>query len=249
MLYIILFVLGAAWGSFLNAATIRIQNGKTFVTGRSACMRCGTGINWHDLIPIAGYLLLGGKCRSCRGRISARYIAVEFFVAGLFVLGAFAAHTPLEALLYLAVVSFFTVLFLYDASTYLVPDKIVVPAIIIIGLLNMQATGSVLSLLLGSLFGGAWFLAQFLVSRGRWVGGGDIRLGVLMGVLLGHQMVWLSLGIAYIGGSIIAIALVLARRARLNGKVPFATFLLPAAFVAWMWGAEIFAWYRNIVGF
>lgn len=216
--------------------------------GRSACAHCNKHIPWFDLFPVVSWVVLGGKCRRCKNRLSVQYALSEAGVGALFVLGAFVAATPLQALLYLAVVSFFTVLFIYDANTYLVPDKIVVPAIIIIGLLNIQVAGSALSLLLGGLFGGAWFLAQFLVSRGRWVGGGDIRLGVLMGVLLGHPLIWLGLGIAYIGGSIIAIALVLSRRAQLTGKVPFATFLLPAAFVTWIWGAEIFAWYRNIVG-
>lgn len=248
MVYIILFALGAAWGSFLNVAACRIQERRSFVRGRSVCVRCGTVLHWHDLIPVASWLLLWGRCRYCRKHFSVQYLASELAVGGLFVLGAFVVATPIHALLYLAVVSFCTVLFIYDVRTYIVPDKIVIPAIAAIGALNFIIAEDGASLVVGALFGAAWFLAQFLVSRGRWVGGGDIRLGALLGVLLGHPMVWLGLGLAYVGGSVVSLALVATTRITLKSRLPFAAFLLPAAFAAWVFGDAVWGWYARFIG-
>ncbi|MBI1961427.1 MAG: prepilin peptidase [Parcubacteria group bacterium] len=248
MLYAILFVLGAAWGSFLNVVACRLQAGQQFLEGRSVCARCRRKLHWHDLVPVVSFLALWGKCRFCKKRISAQYLLSELGTGALFVLGAGMVFSPLSSLLYLAVVSFFVVLFVYDLRTYVIPDKIVIPGIIVIGALNALAAGPAVPLLLGALLGGLWFLAQFLVSRGRWVGGGDIRLGVLMGALLGYPMVFLGLGIAYVGGSIIALVLIAARLTTFKSRLPFATLLLPAAFAAWLWGEAIWAWYRTIIG-
>ena len=212
------------------------------------CAHCGRKLHWHDLVPVASFLALRGRCRFCKKRISAQYLLSELGTGALFVLGSGAVFSPLSSLLYLAVVSFFVVLFVYDLRTYVIPDKIVIPGIIVIGGLNALSAGSAVSLLLGAFFGGLWFLAQFLVSRGRWVGGGDIRLGALMGALLGYPMVFLGLGIAYVGGSIIALVLIAARLTTLKSRLPFATLLLPATFAAWREGEAIWAWYRTIIG-
>jgi len=248
MLYVLLFVLGAAWGSFLNVIACRIPEGRSFVRGRSMCAHCGAQLRWHDLIPVASWLLLWGKCRYCGTHVSIQYLLSELGVGALAVFGAFVVTTPVHALIYGAVVSFFTVLFIYDLRTYIVPDSIAIPAIVVIGGLNVVMVSDSASLLLGGAFGGAWFLVQFLLSRGRWVGGGDVRLGVLMGVLLGHPLVWLGLGLAYVGGSAVAAVLVATTRLTLKSRLPFATLLLPAAFAAWVFGEGLWNWYRAFIG-
>ncbi len=235
-------------GSFLNVVACRVQRGQSFLRGRSVCVHCGTQLHWHDLIPVASWLLLFGKCRYCKKHVSAQYLLSELAVGALAVLGAFVVTSPIHGLVYAAVVGFFTVLFIYDLRTYIVPDNIAIPAIVVIGGLNATMAGDGASLLLGAASGGVWFLAQFLVSRGRWVGGGDIRLGVLMGVLLGYPLVWLGLGFAYVGGSIVALALVAATRLKLSSRMPFATLLLPATFAAWVWGEGAWDWYSRLVG-
>ncbi|MBI2636903.1 MAG: prepilin peptidase [Parcubacteria group bacterium] len=248
MLYVLLFILGSAWGSFLNVVACRLQARQPFLAGRSVCVRCGKRIRWHDLFPVVSFLTLRGRCRFCGARISVQYLASELAVGALAVLGAFVVSSPVHALLYLAVVSFFTVVVIYDARTYVIPDRIVIPAIVVIGLLNAAVLSAARPLALGAFVGGLWFLAQFALSRGRWVGGGDIRLGVLIGVLLGYPMVWVGLGVAYIGGSAVALALVAAKRVTFGSRLPFATLLLPATFATWLWGSEIWVWYRSMIG-
>lgn len=232
----------------MNVVACRIEERKSFLGGRSVCAHCGKILHWHDLIPVASWLLLWGKCRYCRKHFSVQYLLSELGVGALAIFGAFVVAAPIHALTYFAVVSFFTVLFIYDLRTYVVPDKVVIPAIAVVGLLNSIMVEDDVSLLLGAAFGGAWFLVQFLVSRGKWVGGGDIRLGLLMGALLGHPFVWLGLGLAYVGGSIVALALVATTHATLKSRLPFATLLLPATFAVWIFGEGLWSWYRAFIG-
>lgn len=242
------FLFGASIGSFLNVVICRLQKRESFIHGRSHCPHCRAKLHWHDLLPIVSFMCLGGKCRYCRKTISWRYLFIEITTGALFVLGSLSVADNWQLLIYLVAVSFFTVLFVYDSETYIVPDSVSLPAIAIIFLLNLFSGANLVSLVLGAIIGGGWFLAQFVLSRGRWVGGGDIRLGLLIGVLVGWPMIGLSLMIAYVGGSIIAVALVLLRRAKFGSRLPFATFLLPAALATWLWGRQIWAVYTNWLG-
>jgi prepilin signal peptidase PulO-like enzyme (type II secretory pathway) len=248
MIFALLFIFGAALGSFLNVIAVRLQERRPFLFNRSQCQHCARVLRWYQLIPVVSYIAIRGKCSACKKPISIQYLLVELATGGLFVLGGVVVTTAFDALLYVVVVSFFLILFLYDYKTYLVPDKVAIPGIIIIGFLNVFSGALLNSILLGGVFGGAWFLAQFILSRGKWVGGGDIRLGMLMGVLLGHPLIWLGLGAAYIGGSVIALGLMLTRRKSLKSRLPFATLLLPASFVVWLWGDSLWAWYSQLIG-
>ncbi|MDP6571435.1 MAG: prepilin peptidase [Patescibacteria group bacterium] len=248
MLYLILFIFGSFWGSFLNVVACRLQKKRAFIGGRSMCPKCGKNIHWHDLFPLISWISLGGKCRFCKKPISVQYLLVEVATGLLFALGLAVVTDIASGILYLAVISFFVILFVYDSRTYIIPDKIVLPAIVIIFAVNALATGSISRLILGGLLGGLWFLIQFVISRGRWVGGGDIRLGIMMGVLLGHPLIWLGLGLAYVGGSIIALLLILTKQKSLKSRLPFATLLLPATFIVWIWGIRIWEWYSSIIG-
>ena len=200
---VLLIFLGASWGSFLNVIAYRTSKKESFLKGRSKCVHCHNVLYWYDMIPIFSWIFLRGKCRFCAKSISTRYLLVEIFTGLLFVFGGLLIVDLVEIALYIAVVSFFVVLFIYDAIAFIVPDRIVVPAIIIIFALNLFVAQDIASILLGGLVGGLWFLIQFILSKGRWVGGGDIRIGILMGFLVGYPLIWLSLGIAYIAGSIV----------------------------------------------
>lgn len=242
------FIFGAAMGSFLNVVICRLQTRESFIHGRSHCPHCRAKLHWHDLLPLVSFMCLGGHCRYCRKTISWRYLLIEIITGALFVLGAASGLGWLQLLIYLVAVSFFIVLFVYDSETYIVPDSVSLPAIGIIFLLNLLGGASWTALLLGALVGGGWFLAQFIVSSGRWVGGGDIRLGLLIGVLVGFPMIGLSLMIAYVGGSIIAIGLLLAGRAKFGSRLPFATIVLPASLITWLYGGQIWQTYVNWLG-
>ena len=249
LILLAVFWLGAAAGSFLQVVIYRLRRQEAWWAGRSYCPHCRRRIRWYDLFPLVSFLILRGRCRFCRRRLARQYPLVELAAGGLFFLGALYLPWDLTLVTYWAAVAFFTVLFVYDAAYYLVPDKVSLPAIAVIFLLNLMRGLSLGPLVLGAALGGAWFLAQFLVSRGRWVGGGDIRLGLLLGVLLGYPLLVLGLLLTYIGGSLIALFLLGLGRKKLDSRLPFATMLLPSALAVFLWGENIWRWYGSWLGF
>jgi len=248
-LSVILFVFGASIGSFLNVVAGRFGTKRSFTTGRSHCPYCDHALRWFELIPILSWILQRARCRACKKVLSPQYIIVEV-VTGLLLLGVLAfSDSILKSLLYVTVVSFFIVLFLVDLRLYVIPDEISIPAIILVGVLNSISAGTPIPFILGAVGGAFWFWLQFAVSKGVWVGGGDIRLGALMGALLGYGYVWLGLMVSYVGGSIVALALILFGKKHMKSQLPFATILLPGAFVTWMFGQELWMWYSGLIGF
>lgn len=245
----IIFLFGAAVGSFLNVVIHRLQRGESFIRGRSHCPHCRHTLAWHDLLPVISFFILGRRCRHCQAKISWQYPLVELVLGLLFAFGLWAVDGFWPLLVYFTAAFFFVALWVSDATTYLIPDKLSLPAIVVVFVLNWLSGVRPTSLLLGAVLGGLWFLLQFVFSRGRWVGGGDVRLGILIGSLLGYPLVFVGLALAYIGGSLVAIALLLSGRRRLGSRLPFATMLLPSALAGWLWGAELWQWYLGVLGF
>lgn len=244
---IILFMLGACFGSFLNVVALRSISKRSFLLGRSECPNCKRTLLWHDLVPVLSWLFLRGRCRFCRKGISIQYLLVETITGIVFVFGSIMIVDIGELILYLVFTSFFIVLFICDAVSYEVPDKIVIPGIILVFIINSLVSKNPFLVLIGACVGGSWFLVQFILSRGRWVGGGDIRIGALIGALLGFRLIWVSLGLAYISGSILAVILMVFGKKTFKSKLPFATLLLPSAFVAWFYGERLLDWYFNLI--
>jgi prepilin signal peptidase PulO-like enzyme (type II secretory pathway) len=103
------------------------------------------------------------------------------------------------------------------------------------------------SLLIGALVAGGFFLAQFMISKGRWIGGGDVRLGVLMGVWLGWPVVLAALVLAYISGSIVGLLLMATKKKTLGSAIPFGTYLSASTLVCLLWGEAIVRWYAQFL--
>jgi len=244
---VLIFFAGAAWGSFLGVIAMRVPLSRAWIRSRSVCEFCTHALGALDLVPLFSFVGLFGRCRYCGTRLPYFYVAVELATGALFLFGAYQFDQLAPMLIYITVVSFFVLLFITDIRDYCIPDSISLPAIGVVFLANGLYTHAWLSLFFGGVFGAGWFLVQHLVSRGRWVGSGDIRVGALMGVLLGHVFIWLALGIAYVGGSAVALALIAFRRKTIKSTLPFATLLLPAAFVVWLWGEVIWSAYVNFV--
>ena len=141
---------------------------------------------------------------------------------------------------------FLIIIFVYDAKYYLILDKISIPAIFIALIFNLILGGNLLNLLFAGLIGGGFFLLQYATSKGKWVGGGDIRLGFLMGVILGFPSVVTALFIAYVLGSIISILLLLGRQKHWGDKIPFGTFLALATIITMLYGDILVKWYLSL---
>lgn len=265
--YILIFILGAVVGSFLNALLWRLSVGESTLRGRSMCTNCHTLLEARDLIPLVSFFLLRRRCRHCRSKISWRYPIIEAGTGALFVLtyGLFLRDAP-EGLVQSVMlgehgrsiiilvrnwfyISVLLALFYYDLRWSLVPDRITVPAIVIGFIVQLMLfPQAFLFTVLATCVGAGFFAAQYLVSRGAWIGGGDIRLGALMGVMLGWPAVLIALFGAYIAGAVVAIVLLALRLKNRKSEIPFGPFLTGATVIALLYGDRLMIIIRDLYG-
>lgn len=238
--FVAVALLGAIVGSFLNALLFRYNTGRSVMRGRSACMRCGHTLHAVDLVPVLSYVLLRGKCRYCRARISLQYPLIEAAAAALAV-GTWALM-PDPLMFTAAMLVHLTLLFIfvYDLRHTVIPW----PASLLLMALSVGyiATANLpwWDLAAGPLLALPLFLFS-LVSRGRWMGWGDAPLQLSLGWFLGLTMGLTALMLAFWSGALVGIGLlVLAKGYRMRSEVPFAPFLISAAWVAYFFHVDFF---------
>ena len=252
---IIIFIFGLIVGSFLNAVIWRLHTGESFINGRSYCPECKHVLGFWDLVPVFSFVFLGGKCRYCHKKISWQYPLVELITGILFALVYFNLYLTVQAtsyellvtlIAYLFFASILIIIFVYDLKYYLILDVVTIPAIVVAFLVNLYLGLGFVNLLLGALIAGGFFWLQFVLSKGKWIGGGDIRLGVLMGLILGWKLVLVALFLAYIIGAVVGVGLLAYKKKEWGSQVPFGTFLSLATVIALLWGEIILNWYWGL---
>lgn len=250
-LILVVGALGLAVGSFINAAVyrLRIHEFKSLLTGRSFCPKCKKNLKVRDLIPLASFLLLRGKCRFCKKKIGSHYFWVEFVTVIAFVLVAIFGTCGTGIILWnLFFVSILIFLASFDAQFGEVPDEISLPAILLALIGSAFAfTLAPASAILGALVGGGFFAAIVVGSNGKWMGGGDIRLGLLLGALTGWRGFFIALFIAALVGSAIGIFEIYRGHKRLKSIIPFAPFLTGGGVIAILFAEKIWAWYLGLL--
>ncbi len=216
---------GATLGSFGNVLIYRIAHGRG-VTGRSACPHCQHVIAWYDLVPVLSFVALRARCRSCRKPISSLYPAVELSAAALFVLAyLLTTSQPMVAVTTATVFYGLLLIFVFDFRHQQIPD--IFTAIVVLGAIaSVALRGELSSGLLGAVLLFLWFGIQWAVSGGRFVGSGDIFLGLGLGLWLGFTRSVEMLFLSYIIGAAAALYLLATGRARLkDSQLPFGPFL------------------------
>lgn len=244
----VIMLFGLIIGSFLNVVIYRLPQKEHFLISRSHCPKCSKILSWKELIPLISFLIQKGKCRSCRQPIRWQYPLVEFTTAILFVLLFAEFDISKKFFVYAVFVSILIVIFVIDLQKYLILDTVTIPALFaaLIGNLILSEQ-SVASLFIGALIGGGIFLIQFLVSRGRWIGGGDIRLGALMGFILGWPVVVVALLLAYWSGAIVAATLLLSKKKKLADQIPFGTFLSASTIIVLLYSDYLEYWIQKVL--
>jgi prepilin signal peptidase PulO-like enzyme (type II secretory pathway) len=269
MLYYFIFIsllIGAVIGSFTNCFIWRLYKDETLLN-RSYCPNCRKMIAWFDNVPVISFFLLKMRCRQCGKKISWQYPLVEISTALLFSLSFYLLAKQylggvwnsdelyllsgngfvLSLAKYWLVIFILTVIFVYDCRWYLIPDKVAIPGALLLVFLNVVLGYDWLTVILCSLIGCCFFLAQFLVSRGKWVGGGDIRLGFLMGAITGiYSDFLLATLLTYCFGSLVGILLVFFGKREWSSKVPLAVFASPALLATLFFGKQIISWYLGL---
>ena len=248
---IVIFLFGLIVGSFLNCVIYRLETGGSFLKGRSFCPHCKHKLALQDLIPVFSFLFLRGKCRYCGQKISPQYPLVEIATATLFLLMAEAKPLSIETGFLMVISCFLIVIFVYDLKHYIIPDKVIYPAIAIALIFNFQFLISKQFLIFNSqilsAFGAAAFFAAIvLVSRGKWMGIGDIKLAFLMGLILGWPNIFVALSLSFFIGAIIGIGLIIFGRKKMKSEVPLGPFLITGTFLVMFFGNEIMSWYLNL---
>ena len=256
--YIIIFILGLAVGSFSNCLAERWGQDKS-MKGRSCCPKCSHQLAWYDNIPLLSFCLLKRRCRYCRQPIAWQYFLVELIVGLLFVLAFYFSPWRFElywqsalwpsALTLLRnwlLIGWLNIIFLMDLRYYVIVDKVSLTGAAMMLAFNLLLGFSWQNLALAGIIGAGFFLLQFIVSQGKWIGGGDIRLGLLMGLALGWPQVLVAMMLAYLLGAVCGVGLMLTGKKQLSSKLPFGTFLSVATIICLFFGQQLLIWYLGL---
>lgn len=256
-----LFVVGAAFGSFALVLAERMHAGRDWVRGRSECDHCGTQLKPFDLVPILSWVVQRGRCRYCSRRLSPAYPLIEVALGASFAISY--AFVPYELsgygltmfVLWLSGLVLMAALVVTDLKWYLLLNKLVYPlaalALVhrIVSFMSSEqalldaSVATAAALAVGS---GLFWLLHHL-SGGKWIGDGDYRLGLAIGLYLGDPLlVWVALFFASLSGLVVAIpALVRSTQPRKQIKIPFGPFLIVGLGVAYLFGADAVDWYQT----
>ncbi|OHA66769.1 MAG: hypothetical protein A3C82_00690 [Candidatus Wildermuthbacteria bacterium RIFCSPHIGHO2_02_FULL_47_12] len=285
MVAFMVFVFGLAVGSFLNAFIYRLElreglvltKGKhkpSVMQGRSFCPHCGHTLAWHDLIPLVSFLLLRGRCRYCKLPISWQYPLVEIATALLFV-AVFSlvvenlvklSFPQMFQIGYLwAIAALLIVIFVYDLKHYLIPDKLLFPAIGLALLwrgfeqfgfeisdlfwiwdLGLWISLPFVQAVLAGFGASAFFFAIYVLSNGRAMGFGDVKLAFLLGLFLGWPSILAALFFAFCLGAVVGLILIALKKKGPKSEVPFAPFLIAGTAIAFFFGSSIIDWYLGL---
>ena len=280
MVYIILAILGLAFGSFINALVWRMHhaqqvrikpksqkkrrtareadNHTSVWRGRSVCSHCQHSLAAADLIPVISWLYLRGRCRYCHEPITDSPLA-ELLLPVLLIVSYVAWPLELGGLGWLQfgiwslLLVILVALLIYDIRWMLLPNKLVFWFSLLAGTITISripeaGMGIALSALLGVMSVAGIFFSLYYLSRGRWIGFGDVKLGVGIGLLVANPLHGLMvIFLASIMGSVVAIPQMIKGKLGVRSKLPFGPFLLLAAWCVFLFSDVIMAWYLNLI--
>ena len=250
LLLLLIFLFGLIIGSFLNCVIYRLEKEQSFIKGRSYCPDCKHQLGFWDLIPVLSFIVLGGKCRYCQNKISLQYPLVELSTALLFVLISLAQPGYARLVFLIIITCLLIIIFVYDLKHYIIPDKIIYSAIIITFFYQLFEIWNFghwdlfrISDLGFGILPAFFFLAIILFSRGQWMGLGDFKLAVFMGLFLGWPNILIALFFAFFIGAIIGLGLIAFKGKTLKSEIPFGPFLIIGTFLAMFFGNQIITWF------
>ncbi|MEK7059196.1 MAG: prepilin peptidase [Patescibacteria group bacterium] len=270
-----LAVVGLCLGSFVNAVVWRIheqaKQSKTKKTdkkyarrlsiarGRSMCPDCKHELSAKDLMPLLSWLSLGGKCRYCCKPISIQYPLVELAMAGVFAMSYVWWPAELQGVqmavfgLWLAILTGLMALLVYDLHWMLLPNRLIYPLsllatlqAVIIVVTSTEPLLVITNTALATVVGGGIFYLLFQVSKGKWIGGGDVRLGWLLGLVVATPArAFLMIFLASLIGSLASLPLLISKRMNRTSTIPFGPFLIIATMLVQLFGTDILTWYQR----
>ena len=243
--YIIIFIFGITIGSFLNVCIYRIPLGESIVMAPSHCMTCGRKLKWNDMVPVFSWLVLGGKCRNCKSKISVQYPIIEGVNGILYVMICAVNGLEWSSVIYCFMASALLVLSIIDWRTYEIPFGINVFLFVLGVAMTILDRGNLAEHLIGMICVSGLLGILYLLTGGRAIGGGDIKLMFACGLLLGWKLILLAFFLGCIIGSVVHIIRMSVKKA--GRMLAMGPYLSAGILLAALWGNAWINWYLSLL--
>jgi len=245
---ILIFILGLIVGSFSNVCIYRIPRNESIIFPASHCPKCRSNISLKDNIPLISYILLKGRCRNCKSKISIRYPVVEFLTGLIYLIIYLIYGLSIQSLIYIILSSALVIIAFIDLNEQIVPDVISLPGIVIGFIISFFVPYiSFINSALGVIVGGGIILviglAGSVIFKKEAMGGGDVKLAAMIGAFLGWRYIIISLFLGFFLGALAGIFLILSKIKNKEDVVPFGPFIILGSFITLLWGEKIISWY------
>jgi len=250
---------GLIIGSFLNVYIYRFHTGKS-LAGHSHCLSCARPLRWYELFPVISYAVLRGRCRMCSSRIPIRYCVVELLTAGLFAATLSITTDVIAILLLWTIFSILVTILVYDVQHFVIPDSLTLATAGVVSLLLVYQIvagyGTLMSLgitVAAAIGGASFFWLLWHLSRGAWLGFGDVKLAIPLGLLVGPTLVFSFIVVSFWIGAVVSVSLLLVQKLRwgkshlrfmsskltMKSEVPFAPFLIAGALLTFFYSFNV----------
>lgn len=245
---VLIFILGLIVGSFSNVCIYRIPRNESIIYPASHCPKCRSNISPKDNIPLLSYVLLKGRCRNCKSKISIQYPIVELITGLIYLLIYLIYGFSIQTLIYIVLASALIIVAFIDLNEQIVPDVISLPGIVIGLIISFFVPYiSFINSGLGVVAGGGIILIIGLVGsvifKKEAMGGGDVKLAAMIGAFLGWRYIVISLFLGFFLGALAGIFLIISKIKSREDVVPFGPFIVLGSFITLLWGGKILRWY------
>jgi leader peptidase (prepilin peptidase)/N-methyltransferase len=245
---VLIFILGLIVGSFSNVCIYRIPRNESIIYPASHCPKCRSNISLKDNIPLISYILLKGRCRNCKSKISIQYPIVEFLTGLIYLIIYLIYGFSIQTIIYIILSSALIIIAFIDLNEQIVPDVISLPGIVIGFIISFFVPYiSYINSALGVVVGGGIILiigiAGSVIFKKEAMGGGDVKLAAMIGAFLGWRYIIISLFLGFFLGALAGIILILSKIKSREDTVPFGPFIVLGSFITLLWGEQIISWY------
>jgi len=248
LLIIIIFVLGLCLGSFVNMLVYRtavkyeLTRNKIANKKRSFCDYCGRQLKWYENIPVISWMIQKGRSRCCQKKLPMLYPIVEFMTGLLLVIFGLKfgiLNLNFQFLIGLVIITLLVFLTVFDLKYMILPDFAIIILIIISFLGVIFDEPNIVPYLLSALVGSGFLWLLNLITKGKGMGLGDVKLAIFMGLFLGYPKIIVAFYVAFITGAVIGIILMIFKKIKKKTEIPFGPFLILGILIAWFWGSKI----------
>ena len=247
---VLIFILGLIVGSFSNVCIYRIPRNESIIYPASHCPKCRSKIKPVDNIPLLSFILLKGRCRNCKSKISIQYPIVELLTGLIYLIIYLIYGLSIQTLIYIILSSALIIIAFIDLNEQIIPDVISLPGIVIGFILSFFVPYILfINSALGVVIGGGIILiiglAGSVIFKKEAMGGGDVKLAAMIGAFLGWRFIIISLFLGFFLGALAGIILILSKIKNREDTMPFGPFIVLGSFITLLWGEKIMSWYMG----